>query len=100
MHTSELKVSEMTKRATEQSVPPELLLEPGIVDQGRRQRPAQGAALFDLFLHPAQTYMEDVFCAPILALEALGDSVHLHKVWLVTSKMGMMIGPVSIKWAH
>lgn len=66
MHTSELKVSEMTKRATEQSVPPALLLEPGIVDQGRRQRPAQAAALFDLFLHPAQTYMEDglyaLFC--------------------------------------
>lgn len=34
MCTSELKVSEMTKRATEQSVPPELLLEPGVVARG------------------------------------------------------------------
>lgn len=30
---------------------------------GRRQRPAQAAALFDLFRHPAQTYMEDGLCA-------------------------------------
>lgn len=37
VHTSELKASEMTRRATEQSVPRELLLEPGIVDQGSRQ---------------------------------------------------------------
>lgn len=107
MPTSELKVSEMTKRATEQSVLLELLLEPDIIDRGEdRDQHKQQLSLIYSATQPRPSWrMGSMFyfvCvggipAPILALEALGDSVHLHKVWLVASEMGTMIGPVSIK---
>lgn len=95
----------MTKRATEQSVPPALLLEPGVVARGEdRDQHKQQLSLISSATQPRPIWrMGSVLFfvggvpAPILALEALGGSVHLHKVWLVTSKMGTMIGPMSIR---